>query len=183
MILNRTQYRDGRSRKGFTLVELMVVIILMSVVSASVIPAMSNIVSMREGAARDDLVRMIEVAKGRSMASGLPHGLKIDVANSIITLVQITQGGQIESEIDPLTTKVRLMNLSDLYPGVPLASFEQGSSDGVQDIIWFDYESSPHVRSNQGAFVSLNNRSAIVTLSSGERVIIYPHSGVLEVQR
>ena len=167
---------------GFTLVELMVVVVLMGVVSMTVIPAMNNINLMREGAARDDLVRMIEIAKGRALASGTPHGVSIDLNSSSITLVRITQAGEVEAQIDPLTNRASTINIPSQYSGVSIISLEQGNDDGEQDIIWFDYESNPHVRDDDGGFLALNDQKIIITLSSGASVLVYPHSGVLGVE-
>jgi len=169
-------------RSGFTLVELLVVVVLMGIISVSVIPAMSNIRSMREGAARDDLMRMIEVTKGRAVASGVPHGMRIDLSDSSLTIIEIDDLGEVQVEFDPLTGGDRTINLAAVYPGVNIASMINGDGAGGSGTIWFDYESSPHTRDGTGSFTSLNTQAASVTLSSGERVVVHPHSGTLEVQ-
>lgn len=176
------QSRIHASRIGFTLVELMVVVVIMGIVTVSVIPAMNNLSRMREGAARDDLMRMIEIAKGRAVASGLPHGLQVSLTDSSATIVEITSLGTIQVEIDPLTNGNRTISIPNLYSGVTVSSMTNGDGAGGSGIIWFDFESNPHTRSAQGDFVSLNSQVASIELSSGEFVAVHPHSGMLEVQ-
>lgn len=170
-------------RKAFTLVELLVVVVIMGIISVSVIPAMNNVSTIREGAARDDLVRYIEIARGKAVASGSPHGLEIDVASSTISLVQINQLGQIEPTFDPLTNTNRTLDLSSLYQGVTITSFTNGDGQSGSGILWFDFESTPHTRDSSGNFIALNNDPALIQISSDEVVYVYSHSGTLEVQR
>ena len=171
-----------KARSGFTLLELMIVVVIMGIISVTVLPAMDNIRTMREGAARDDLVRMIEVAKGRSVASGMPYGLEVNLTNSVIRLVQIDDAGSIAVTYDPLTNGERTVDLPAVYPGVTIISMINGDGTSGSGTIWFDYEATPHIRSDTGSFVALNSESATITLSSGERVIVYPYSGAMEVQ-
>jgi len=169
-------------QNGFTLLELMIVVVIMVIISVSVLPAMGNIRTMREGAARDDLVRMIEVAKGRSVASGMPYGLEVNLSTHVIRLVQVNSLGETEITYDPLTNGERTIDLSIVYPGVTILSMINGDGDSGSGTIWFDYEATPHTRNDSGAFVSLNSESATITLSSREQIIVYPYSGAMEVQ-
>ncbi len=169
-------------RSGFSLVELMIVVVIMGIISVSVIPAMNNVEEMRAGAARDDLVRMTEVAKGLAVASGMPHGVRVDLLVSEIEIVEINEQGSVEVKSDPLTNGTRSLDIPTIYAGVTLTDMVNGDGVGGSGVIWFDYESSPHIRTSQGAFVAINTQVATITLSSGEVVRIHPHSGLLEVQ-
>ncbi len=182
MIRVSDQSRRLRSRVGFTLVELMVVVVIMGIVTVSVIPAMDNLGRIREGAARDDLMRMLEIAKGRAAASGMPHGLQVNLNDSSATIVEITSQGAIQVETDPLTNRNRTISIPNLYSGVTMSSMINGDGVGGSGIIWFDFKSNPHTRTPQGDFVSLNSQVASIELSSGEFIAVYPHSGMLEVQ-
>ena len=169
-------------RSGFTLVELMVVVVIMGIIAVSVIPAMNNVEEMRAGAARDDLVRLIEVAKGLAVASGTPHGVRIDLLGSEIELVEIDAQGDVQAKFDPLTNGTRSLDIQSVYPGVSLTNMINGDGGGGSGVVWFDYESSPHTRTSQGEFEAINTQAATITLSSGERVVIHPHSGLLGVE-
>ncbi len=174
---------DLRSRSaGFTLVELMVTVVIMGIVSVAVIPAMDNVRSMRSGAARDDLVRYIHVARGRAVASGTPRGIQVDLADSSLTMVRLDRRGAVEPEIDPLTNADRTVDLSELYPGVGITDMTNGDGIGGSGIVWFDFESNPMTYNTASRVFTLNTQSVTISLSSGERVVIYPYSGTIEVQ-
>lgn len=160
----------------------MIVVVIMSIISVSVIPAMNNVSEMRAGAARDDLVRMIEVSKGLAVASGVPHGVRVDLLTSTIEMVEITDQGTIETLRDPLTNASRSVEIPVVYSGVTLTNMINGDGGGGSGILWFDYESTPHTRTPNGAFDAINTQVASITLSSDEQVRIHPHSGLLEVQ-
>lgn len=183
MPVHSSHPHSDRTRAAFTLVELLVVVVIMGIISVAVIPAMDNVSTIREGAARDDLVRYIEIARGKAVASGSPHGISINVFSSTITLVQINQLGQIESTFDPLTNTTRSLNLATLYQGVAINSFINGDGQSGDGIIWFDFESTPHTRDNSGNFLALNTEPALIQLSSDEVIYVYNNSGTLEVQR
>jgi len=167
-------------RSGFTLVELMLVVVLMSIVAASVIPALGNVQAMREGAARDDIVRYLEIAKARAMASGMPCGLEVDMSSSSLTMVCIDDAGSVETLIDPLTADQRSLEIPTTYGGVTLDSFSGGSALSASGVVWFDFEAKPHTRSSDGTFVSLNSAAVTLELSSQQRIVVHPYSGVIE---
>lgn len=164
------------------MLELVFVVMIMGILAAAVIPAMDNVRTMRAGAARDDLVRMIEVAKGRAVASGKPHGLQIDIGDSTITLMSLDDDGDVIATPDPLTGDTRSINIATTYRDVLLAQFVNGDGVSGSGAIWFDFEANPHTRALNGSFAELNEEEARVTLSSGEVVVVYPYSGAVEVQ-
>jgi FlaG/FlaF family flagellin (archaellin) len=158
----------------------MVVVVLMGVISVSVIPAFESVQTMREGAARDDILRMFEIAKGRSVASGIPHGLDIDLIDSTVSIVEIDSGGSIQLEYDPLTNSDKSLNITQLYPGVEIETLTNGNGDSGSGTVWFDFESTPHVRNQDGSFDQLNAQTVTMTLSSGKQIVVHPYSGAVE---
>jgi len=176
------QSETGTRPTGFSLVELMVVVVIMGILSASVIPAMSSVRLMREGAARDDVVRYLNFARARAMASGVEHGVQIDLANSSMTLVSIDSLGAIQTDIDPLTGLTRTVSIADLYAGVSITSMTNGDGAGGSGTIWYDFESNPMTYDSFSSSFIVNALSATITLSSGDQVVVYPYSGTTEVQ-
>ncbi len=182
MISPSAQYVQVPLRSGFTLLELMVVVVIMGIISVSVIPAMDNIRSMRHGAARDDLVRYIHIARGRAIASGSPYGIEIDLAESSLTIVRMNDLGNPEVTVDPLTSAPRQIYLSTLYPGINISAMINGDGLGGSGVVWFDFESNPMTYDSVADDFLVNTRDVTISLSSGEQVVIYPYSGTLEVQ-
>jgi len=179
--MNQLGCRKTR-KAGFTLVELMIVVVIMGILSAAVIPAMGSVRTMREGAARDDLVRYLNVVRGRAMAASSEIGLSIDLADSSMTMVSIDSLGAIQNEIDPLTGKSRSLTIPDIYSGVTITAMTNGDGASGSGTVWFDFESTPMTYDSFSSAFVVNAQSATITLSSGARVVVYPYSGTLEVQ-
>ncbi len=165
---------------GFTLVELMMVVVIMGIIAVSVIPAMGNVRDMRAGAARDDVARMLEITKGNALASGEPVGLRIDVERSELTMIHLSVAGTITPMTDPLTGQDRMVNITQTYSDVSLSGIINGDGSSGSGMIWFDYESTPHTRNPSGDFTAINDEPAVITLSSGSTVIVHAHSGLVE---
>ena len=169
-----------RHRNGFTLVELMFVVLIMGVITASVVPAMDNVRTMRRGAARDDLSRMLMVARGRAAASGRPHGLRIDLTGSTLTVIEVSVTGGIQADRDPLSGNDRTLDLGVTYSGVALSDMTNGDATRGSGIIWFDFEGVPHTRDSDGSYLGINTQEAVVTLDSGQSVVVHPYTGMVE---
>ncbi len=178
--MNRTRPSSRSAQAAFTLIELMMVVVIMSIVAVTVIPAVDNVRVMRAGAAHDDVARLLEVTKARAMASGSPVGLRVDLADSTLTLVEVDPSVGITNLADPLTGADRILRVRETYSDVSIASLINGDGDSGTGIIWFDFESTPHTRNTDGDFASISDDHAIITLSSGATVIVHAHSGFVE---
>ena len=168
-------------RAAFTLVELMIVVVLMGIIAVSVIPAIGSVQGMREGAARDEVGRMLEVAKARAIASGVPCGLEIDLNESSLTIVRLSDAGSIEDLSDPLTMRARSVVLPSVFSGVTLSGLTNGDGVGGSGTIWFNYEATPHTRTSGGALEATNSSNATIELSSGQQVVVHAYTGVVEL--
>ena len=166
---------------GFTLVELMVVVLLMGIVAVTAIPAMDHVREIRSGSARDDIVRNLELARGMAMASGAPHGLQIEVEDSSITIVEIDDSGSAEPSTDPLTGAYRTTHIEILYPGVSITGFTNGDGTSGSGTVWFDFDATPHTRPGSGTNVVVCDRVSQITLSSGSHIHVHPSTGLIEV--
>lgn len=171
------------SRRAFTLVELMVVILLMGIVSVTVLPALGNVEQMREGAARDEVVRFMDVARARALAAGQPIGVNVGMQSSSLSMVHLADTGGVESMTDPLTGNPRSVFVTSMYSGVTFEDMLNGDGVRGSGTVWFDYEGVPHTRDQSGSFLSLNEDSVEIEMSSSEIILVHPHSGFVEVQR
>ena len=166
-------------RGGFTLVELLAVVVIMGIIAVSVIPTISHAGEARRGVARDEVVRMLEYARSRAGATGEPCGVGFDTGDPVVTLVTLTDGGVV-SIIDPVTGVSKDADLGALFDGVSVSAFENGDGTTAAGVVWFDYLAAPHVRDSDGVFDAWFDRDATVTLSSGATIVVYKHSGVIE---
>ncbi len=155
-------------------------VLIMGVIAVSVIPAMDNVRAMRRGAARDDVARMLGIARARASASGRPHGLAVSLSDSTVTIVRITAPGVVEDDPDPLTGAARMIDLDATYPGVEISGMTNGDGSTGEGTLWFNHDGEPHTRAADGSFDAFNTQEALVALSSGGSVAVYPYSGMVE---
>jgi prepilin-type N-terminal cleavage/methylation domain-containing protein len=180
--MNRQDSSTRFANHGFTLVEIMIVVALMGIIAVSVIPSMNNVQRMREGAARDDVARMLDITRSRAMATGLPTGVRVDVNESTLTLVELTGGTTITQLIDPLTYNERVLRIADLYNGVEIDTLTNGDGSSGSGYVWFGYDATPHTRLANGTFDADNDGPVRIELTSGQTIVVHPFSGVVELQ-
>lgn len=169
------------TRRAFTLIEAMVVVVLMSVIAVTVLPALGNLEDARRGAAADELARMLTHARSLAMASGEPSGVEIDLGNESARLVRIASaGGSPVAAIDALGQPEQGVVFSDLYAGVELVSLIQGDGSGGSGTIWFRFDGLPQVRSSSGVLVGAFTQDAEVELSGSRTVTVRMGTGLVE---
>lgn len=72
----------GRVRAGFTVVELMVVVLIVGIIAASVMPALAEVRwDSRQTGAAHDIVRMGRRARAMTMETGVAHLLRFQRSN------------------------------------------------------------------------------------------------------
>ena len=173
--------RISRGEYGYTLLELLLIIVIMGVLATSAIPVINQSVQARQGASRDEVVRLFEFARGRAMASGVPAGVLVDTNENTLTLVTLSQGGDVVDIVDPIDGGVKFSNLDNEYAGVAINSFVNGDGSSGDGAVWFDFRSEPHTRDGiSGDFDSVFIQNATVTLSTGTLIVIHSYSGLVE---
>ena len=173
--------RINRVGYGYTLIELLLIIVIMGVLATSAIPVINQSVQARQGASRDEVVRLFEFARGRAMASGVPAGVSVDTTSNTLTLVTLSLAGDIVDIVDPIDGGVKYANLANEYAGVAVNSFVNGDGSSGDGTVWFDFRSEPHTRDDvSGDFDSVFTQNATVTLSTGTLIVIHSYSGLVE---
>ncbi|MCA9304626.1 MAG: prepilin-type N-terminal cleavage/methylation domain-containing protein [Phycisphaerales bacterium] len=165
--------------RGFTLVEVMVTVTIMAIIAVSVIPAMDMVAETRKGTARDEVIRMLEYARARAVASGKPCGVLAQTSGSTVSMVQLDADGGIEPMLNPFGLDEEVVSIEEEFSGVSITSVDaQTDATGT---IWFDYMAQPHARDADGSFGQLNTGDASITLSSGVEIVVRAYSGYVEV--
>jgi len=145
-----------------------------------VVPALASVSRMRQGGARDEVLRLLETARAMAAASGRPHGVRISPMDSTLTLLVARRSGDVEEAMDAVTGRVHEVSLETMYKGVSIESFANGDGSTGQGVLWFDYEGVPHTRTGDGVFIDENSAEASLMLSSGVAVVVHPLTGMTE---
>ncbi len=163
--------------------ELLVVVVIMGIVAVSATPVMSQSIEARQAAARDEVIRLLEYARGRAIATGFPAGVRVDTSDSTIRLLTINDAGAVVDLSDPINGESMIANLPREFAEVLISSYVNGDGGSGTGTVWFDYQAEPHTRDDvSGVFDAFFIQNATITLSTGTRVVIHADSGFVENQ-
>lgn len=167
--------RANSRRAGFTLTELVVVMLIMGVLGAVAVGSIESLSSTRLNAAAHAVTRDLAYARERTMATGTRHWVSFSVADSsysVLTESATTPGfANATSLRDPATGMplVTRLNTGE-FAGVSIASvsFDGGTTVG------FDWLGRPLAttgsRLTSAAQVIIGTRTILIDLSSGRIV-------------
>jgi Tfp pilus assembly protein FimT len=184
-LTGRSRNKATRSlrRGGYTILELLLIVVIMGIVSSAVIPVMNQSLQARQGASRDEVVRLLEFARGLAIASGVPVGVLVDMDTSSVGLVKIDSAGEITDVLDPIDGAPKQTVLSDEYAGVVISSMVNGDGTSGNGTIWFDFRAEPHTRDDvSGAFDEAFIQNATITLSTDVQIVVHAGSGLVVLQ-
>ncbi len=81
------------TRRGFTLLELTVVIALMGILAITAIPSLKTVSSARAASLTEYVERRLIEARARAMAQGQPVGLRLDPLRRECRMLRIEKPG------------------------------------------------------------------------------------------
>ncbi len=167
--------------RAFTILELMVVVVLMSILAVAVLPALGSLDEARRGGAADEVERTLVLARSLAMASGEPTGVEIDLAAQRFALVRITaSGASPEPALDALSQPAAPVQMGATFPQVQILSLTQGDGSGGSGTIWFRFDGAPEVRAINGTLVGPFTQDALVTLSGPRTIAVRMGAGLVE---
>ena len=167
--------------RAFTLIEAMVVVILMSIIAVTVMPALDNLEQARRGAAADELARLLTHAQALAMASGRPTGVAIDLADHTAQIVQIASTGAAPT---PATNAMgqpeQPVDFDEQYSGVELVSATHGDGSTGSGTVWFRFDGVPQTRAADGTLTGVFTQDASIELTGSRFVTVRMGAGLVE---
>ncbi|CAG1008107.1 hypothetical protein PHYC_03520 [Phycisphaerales bacterium] len=165
--------------RGFSLVEMSVVILITAILAVAAIPAFSAMSGARQASGAEEIERRIVNARARALAEGRPVGLRVDpVAQTLRTFTIASTGAVPTPAIDPLGQSESAFNFAAAFPGVQITAVSVNGSTGVQTL-WFAFDGTPQERSANGALVGAWTEGATVTVTGGISVFVVAGSGAV----
>lgn len=169
--------------RGFGLLEVSLVILIMATVAISVIPALRSLDGTRARSAASEVERRLVAARAFAIATGRPAGLQ--VASSEFNLLQIASG---ETEPSAMTDALGQADagvlITESYAGVSVPAVLIGgvSGDGV---VWFSHEGEPELRDTDGVLTGSATDESRFTLDGfgvSWDVVVEPGSGAIWIE-
>jgi prepilin-type N-terminal cleavage/methylation domain-containing protein len=77
---------EGRARAGFTLIEMMAAVTLMALLAAMIGPRVAALTSADLRHEAEELARLMELGRQRSVVMGIPHRVRLDLDQVSYTL-------------------------------------------------------------------------------------------------
>lgn len=138
--------------RAFTLVELMVVVVMVSLLAAVVTPGLSAVRDTQRGAGADEVRRMLRTAQQLARASGLPHGVWVDATDERVRVMRYESDGTVNPAVDAMGSEFPVRSLLKDFAGLEVASVDAGDGNVVSEaVLWFDYRGRPQTRDADGS--------------------------------
>lgn len=170
-----------RNPRGFTIVEVVVVAVVMGILAVSVVPAVAGLRQTRASEAAREVKRRVELARGFAISSGRPGGVRFDPDANSLELLQVAGGGGgVRPAPSAMGGPQPPVRLAQLVPGSAILSAGTSAPEPGVDAraIWFGFDGSPQRRAPGGALVAPMVRTFQVEVSGGWSVRVNPAGAV-----
>jgi len=166
--------------RAFTLVELMVVIVMVSLLAAVVSPGLTAVRETQRAAGTDEVRRMLRTAQQLARASGRPHGLWVDAANERVRMLQILADGTVGPAVDGLGGETPVRALLNDFAGLKLNDADPGSGVALSEtVLWFDYLGRPETRDADGSNAQPATAEPVLSFVGFGPIVVDRVTGVL----
>lgn len=172
--------RDGRSRAAFTLAETIAVLVIAGILAIVSAPAFAGLLRIRHASLAAEIERRLVVARAEGVASGVPTGVRFDVASQRVSLVTMPTGASAPQALEAVAGGSPTVLVSEIAPGASISSVTLNGGN-TYSTLWFDYKSVPHVRNEStGAFVSNLTSDATISVSGSHTITVRRLTGLIE---
>ena len=177
-----TQTLENRCRTGFTLIEMIAVLVLVSILSVTAIPSLARLDSARDAAMMSECDRLLRFAQAAAVSSGLPSGLQIDLDAQTLAVITIGPDGHAVPLNRDVTGQQVLIHLPEAFGAATLvdAGVTGSLSDRGEVAIWFDYDGRPHTRDSDGSDPRVISQPFIMRSASERTISVLPLTGKVE---
>lgn len=176
------QTSKRQRRIGFTLVEMIAVLVLVSILSVTAIPSLARLDSARDAAMISECDRLLRFAQAGAVSSGLPTGVQIDLDAQTLAVITIGPDEQTVPLNRDATGQPLVVFVAEAFGAALIseAGVTGSSSDRGEVAIWFDYDGTPHTRDADGSDPQDISDPFILRSASGRTISVLPITGKVE---
>ncbi len=159
---------------------MLTVLVVLSLIAASSVPALHAIDQARQAAAANEIERLLIGARARAMASARPTGLSVQ-KGSILGMVEVLSDNATPTTAgDVFDEPFAPIDLPASYAAATIAKFINGDGSAGTGIVWFNHRGEPHTRKSSGVYTAAFTQDAVFTLSTGSLVRVHMLSGAVD---
>lgn len=170
---------DRSSHHGFTLVELAVVMVMMSIIAAGVLPALDRLDDTRRAAALAEVRAALRTARAHALAQGDPTGLSIDPETETIATVWLAPGSTPVALLDALGSPSVPVDLSLAFDSASIVSVTLADGSSGAGVIWFSNDGSLELREEDGELIGAATADPVIVLEGAGEVSVDRKTGLI----
>jgi Tfp pilus assembly protein FimT len=175
----RRRYAPG-SRPAFTLFELIGVLVVLGVLSATAIPAISTITRAKVEAARAEVAFALVFARETAASTGVPTGVRIDVGSQEMSYVHILTPGDPPSVMTNASGEARESVVIDRNGAAAVEEVTGAGSGAAAGTVWFGHAGVPEKRAVDGSYLQDAPSDISISFTTGDPLTVHAHTGVVE---
>ncbi|HEX2837652.1 MAG TPA: prepilin-type N-terminal cleavage/methylation domain-containing protein [Phycisphaerales bacterium] len=173
--------RHAKPRRGFSILELTVVVAILALLSVTAIPALSTVRAATQEAGAHHVERLLLTARAQALATGRPWGVEVDFAGQRVRLLYMPTPGAL-----PVPAPARGLasaewtTLPAAYAGAAITAvtFADGISN-ASGIIWFDSDADPAVRASNGVRTGDATTDSELVFAGGRTITVDQRTGAV----
>lgn len=167
--------------RAFTLVELMVVVVMVSLLAAVVTPGLSAVRDTQQGAGTDEIRRLLRTAQQLARASGRPHGVWIDAQSEQVRMMQYESEGSVSPAFDSIGSEYPVRSMLKDFAGLEILDIDPGDGDAVSEaVLWFDFRGRPQTRDADGSGAESVTTEPTLRFPGFDPIVVDRVTGVLQ---
>ena len=181
MLMNAFNQKRVSPVRGFTLTELLIVMVLLSILSATAIPALGRLDDAQRSGLLNECERLVMLSRSRAISTGIPSGLEFDLTEQRVAMISLQTDS---TGVEPVTragTGTDYISRANAFPGaaIELAGPVDAPVSLGTTTLWFDFDGTPQQRQADGESPVALTNEFVIQIVDGPRLTVAPYTGMV----